>query len=127
VSPTPLLNPFGATVRTLSLVGACDLKRKIQILRCDLLTKIQREETAEDVLTRDLPVNEVGALACPVHAVTDDKIRAVACLRFDAVGVLVDALNLITVREHFPSPNLPRFQLNCQIPDPPTVPIDINR
>jgi hypothetical protein len=78
VLPTPLLNMCRTAVRTLSLVRACDLKRKVQVLRCDLLTEIAGEEAAIDVFTGNLPVNEVWALTSPIHSLTNDKIRAVA-------------------------------------------------
>jgi hypothetical protein len=127
VLPTPLLNMRRTTVGALFLIGTTDFESKVEVPRCDLLTQILGEEYAVNVLASHLSINEVWTLARPVQTLTKNQIRTVARLRFDAVGVLVDTLDLIPVREHFPSPNLPRFQLNRQIPNHRAVPIDINR
>jgi hypothetical protein len=62
----------------LSLVRACNLKRKVQVLRCNLFTEVEGKEATIDVLASDLPINEVWTLASPVQALTNDKIGAVA-------------------------------------------------
>jgi hypothetical protein len=38
----------------------------------------------------------------------------------NSVSVLVDTLDLVAVREHLPSPNLPRFQFNRQTSNHPS-------
>jgi hypothetical protein len=59
------------------LVGTCDLKCEIEVLRCDLFAEVEREEAAVDVFTGNLSVNEVWTLASPIHSLTDDKIASV--------------------------------------------------
>jgi hypothetical protein len=61
----------------LSLVRACNLKREVEVPRCDLFTEVEGEEATIDVLASDLPINEVWTLTSPIHALTNHKIGAV--------------------------------------------------
>ena len=97
VLPAPLLNMRRAAVRALFLIWASDLKCEVEVLRGNMLTEIEREIHGLDVLAGDLSVSEVWALASPVHALTDDQVRAVSRLRVNSVSVLVDALDLVPV------------------------------
>jgi hypothetical protein len=97
VLSTPFVDACRAAIGALFLIGTCDFERKVQVLRCDLLTEIAREEYAVNMFASNLSVNEIWTLTRPVQTLAKNQIGTVTRLRFDAVGVLVDTLDLIAV------------------------------